>query len=391
MAKLFAARQLIGGVIHAWNNARGKKELTTDILVDAASEMSNQNRNSDFVYNQLIDATRISPYVLEWWINKQNKFQVNTTRDIRNITSLRQFWKDHQPEFILIHTTVIPGVYFHLISMSQHKNGNFTLFDSELVRPVTIETSKQYNEHFKRYIIRSVNFFKSLHGQDNKASDKTCIDLKVEEKSIKNPKSSLFDDHKPYRLIIGSEVQHGDPQTTTQNSADVSLTSAPVSQSEGKMTNSNTHKLIKFIKNRSVQLLLVKILISIRGDYKITNYQVPDSNISNINSIICGAIKMFDIKLEDVMCDRSTLHCLLSRLIKDLDVYNGVPVMNKLVHSIKNFIFNDERDIGYLIGNITKLYTNAYESNNEQVVFDFVESYYNTYHKSDNASWKSKF
>ena len=150
-------------VIHSWNNARGKKEVTLKALMATAKQMAStsalrgvkkktieQRREHEAkFYQELIGARGISSTVLANWVFKQGLLCIKNIAETRvhNITALRLLWKTHNPEFILISTELQDaGRTNHMVSVTKASTpaGSFWLMDSLLDRHVGIKCAKTF-------------------------------------------------------------------------------------------------------------------------------------------------------------------------------------------------------------------------------------------------------
>ena len=145
-------------IIHAWNNARGKRELSRTALMKVVDEWlkSYKERERKALRANLVGPQGISPNVLEYWVNNicREKLYMSRGSVFRDVVDLRDLWRERKPQFLLLSLRLAD--YRHMVSMrkSSRRGGakpdstEFDVLDSELPEPFPIVDELSFRVYF---------------------------------------------------------------------------------------------------------------------------------------------------------------------------------------------------------------------------------------------------
>jgi hypothetical protein len=147
--------------IHAWNNARGRKELTFEKIKKYARHVADGHRKKEsreLIYNVFIGSGGISPSIIKQYVKDCTSLFMFGVPKFRTLKQLQSTWKSHTPLFLYISTKVGGKKgYGHQISITSVDGKKFILWDSQLKKPFKIDTVEKFKALMKRYEIMFVD------------------------------------------------------------------------------------------------------------------------------------------------------------------------------------------------------------------------------------------
>ena len=173
-------------VVHAWNNARGRKEVSRKILEKAMETMllSHPVRNRGWIRRQYIGRAGISPDVLHHWVNKvavDLGLRMTMVPKFRSLSGLRDLWLTHNPQFLLVSLRV-GEAYSHTVSIryepSSGRRKTFVVLDSELPEPLNIgDHRRSFRAYFRHRTVTGAFIVKRKAEKQQPLPTPELIDL----------------------------------------------------------------------------------------------------------------------------------------------------------------------------------------------------------------------